>query len=67
MLLEANARAACFPKDCPSPVIGMGNRVLLVIYTCEMFVRMFVERGKYFTSKWNILDFCIVIFGYLDE
>jgi len=30
-------------------------------------VRMFVERGKYFTSKWNILDFCIVIFGYLDE
>jgi len=67
MLLESDKRAGCYPEQCDDAAIVNMNRFLLGIYTIEASIRGFVDRNNYFWSAWNILDFCIVTFGWMDE
>jgi len=67
MIIEADQRAKCYPEDCEVPAIKLLNRVMLVVYTIEAGIRMYVDQLKYFKDRWNVLDFSIVGFAWFDE
>jgi len=67
MLIEADARAECYPEDCDIPVVKGLGRAMLTIYAVEAGIRMYVDQLKYFKDRWNVLDFSIVGFAWFDE
>mmetsp|Transcript_81001 Transcript_81001/g.208506 ORF Transcript_81001/g.208506 Transcript_81001/m.208506 type:complete len:610 (-) Transcript_81001:361-2190(-) len=67
MMVETDRRAAVYPEEYNGTITKLLNQILLVIYIIEASCRMFTDRRRYFWSKWNVLDFCIVCSGIFDE
>jgi len=69
MIAETDQNANCSDGDsnCASWVVQLLNTVILIIYTVELALRIFVEREEFFKTRWNIIDFSIVMLGYLDK
>lgn len=81
IIIETDREAQCFPPEpswahdkdlCPHrtdkvPWIKYTNLALLIIYTVEAMVRIYVDRIAYFQIKWNILDFSVVLVGWVSE
>mmetsp|Transcript_90495 Transcript_90495/g.158158 ORF Transcript_90495/g.158158 Transcript_90495/m.158158 type:complete len:774 (+) Transcript_90495:67-2388(+) len=78
IILETDQEAECYPKyynalnECPSSsqnnyMFGWVNLALLMLYTIEATMRIFVERWQFFHKGWNLLDFGIVVLGWLSE
>eukprot|EP00930_Biecheleria_cincta_P001862 TRINITY_DN102951_c0_g1_i1.p1 TRINITY_DN102951_c0_g1~~TRINITY_DN102951_c0_g1_i1.p1 ORF type:complete len:748 (+),score=172.31 TRINITY_DN102951_c0_g1_i1:33-2246(+) len=76
MVFETNQDALCYPdwehdmRGCPHnssniPWMVTTNLVLLVVYTMEAALRIYVERTQYFLNKWNQLDMLTVSCGWL--
>eukprot|EP00443_Scrippsiella_acuminata_P038009 CAMPEP_0115194204 /NCGR_PEP_ID=MMETSP0270-20121206/13951_1 /TAXON_ID=71861 /ORGANISM="Scrippsiella trochoidea, Strain CCMP3099" /LENGTH=652 /DNA_ID=CAMNT_0002607501 /DNA_START=164 /DNA_END=2119 /DNA_ORIENTATION=+ len=75
---ETDVDAQCYPQyledfeNCRDsadhkPWVKWTNRILLCIYSLEIFVRIFVERCAYLSQKWNRLDCIIVLSGWTSE
>ena len=47
------------------PWLCNANLVLLITYTLEAVLRMFIERVDYVFSKWNHIDLFLVVIGWL--
>jgi len=78
IIYETNQGAKCFPDwyddedACPhSPskifIVRFINLSLLIIYVLEAALRIYVERVHYFRSRWNLLDFGVVVSGLVSE
>lgn len=79
MVYETNLDATCFPDftresfdKCPSrsdalPWLSTTNDVLLVIYSIECALRMYVERTQYVYNKWNHIDLFTVLIGWVTK
>lgn len=79
MVYETNRDATCYPdftpetfNDCPSRSdalmwLATTNEVLLVIYSIECVLRMYVERTRYLYNKWNHIDLFTVLVGWLTK
>jgi len=59
------------PSDTdPSPFFKEIDNVFLILYSVEMFLKIFglgllFSKNAYLKDSWNILDFVIVLSGYL--
>eukprot|EP00931_Biecheleriopsis_adriatica_P048369 TRINITY_DN27940_c0_g1_i1.p1 TRINITY_DN27940_c0_g1~~TRINITY_DN27940_c0_g1_i1.p1 ORF type:complete len:672 (-),score=124.21 TRINITY_DN27940_c0_g1_i1:56-2071(-) len=73
---ESDLDAHCYPEyesrvnECPysstgHEIISNMNFSLLVFYTLECFVRIYVDRGKFCLNMWNVTDSGIVLVGWL--
>jgi len=68
----------CYPEyrdkmaDCPTAGgqqlkwLYPTNMAMLILYSVEALLRLFVERMGFFRSRWNCLDFIIVFLGWLN-
>lgn len=68
MIIETDKSAECEAErieDCVESWVTVCNWLLLVIYTLEGGMRLYVERLKFFASRWNMLDITIVICGWI--
>lgn len=68
MIIETDQGADCdaeMAEDCVEPWIGISNMCLLIIYTVESAMRIYVERRNFYTSRWNLLDITIVFCGWV--
>ena len=57
-------------KDVQAPYLEASEKVFLYIYTLEMVLKILglgfiLNRGSYMRDPWNLLDFTIVVSGYL--
>mmetsp|Transcript_22872 Transcript_22872/g.53533 ORF Transcript_22872/g.53533 Transcript_22872/m.53533 type:complete len:818 (-) Transcript_22872:74-2527(-) len=43
------------------------NWAYLLAYTVELFLRLFVDRMRFFSDKWDVLDFWIVAVGMVTQ
>ena len=77
IMVETDEDAKCYPdhaddfNSCPHRSDGIlwiqvTNMVVLLCYTLECLVRFYVERSLFWFNKWNLIDFVIVVFGWLD-
>ena len=73
---EANQDAQCHPEytdnwsECPFrgemvPLLGIGNYVLLVLYSIESCARAFAERERFLCNLWNVIDLVTVLLGWM--
>ena len=53
------------PQSLFAKVASTVEQVLLLLFTMEMCIKLFAWRWDYFKSSWNLLDFVVVITGYL--
>eukprot|EP00927_Polykrikos_kofoidii_P086550 TRINITY_DN9731_c0_g2_i1.p1 TRINITY_DN9731_c0_g2~~TRINITY_DN9731_c0_g2_i1.p1 ORF type:complete len:746 (+),score=110.33 TRINITY_DN9731_c0_g2_i1:135-2372(+) len=79
MIFEADREATCYPtyteanvRKCAnysenSPLLSAANIIFLGMYTVEGFLRMYVGRFHYFKNNWNLLDFTIMITGWIEK
>ncbi|CAE7224153.1 Scn5a, partial [Symbiodinium pilosum] len=77
IMYETDEDAKCYPdyaEDfglCPFRSdhvlwVQITNLVVLLLYSLECMVRIYVERTLFFCNRWNQIDFIIVGFGWLD-
>eukprot|EP00929_Paragymnodinium_shiwhaense_P085457 TRINITY_DN4585_c0_g1_i1.p1 TRINITY_DN4585_c0_g1~~TRINITY_DN4585_c0_g1_i1.p1 ORF type:complete len:776 (+),score=146.06 TRINITY_DN4585_c0_g1_i1:90-2417(+) len=68
MCWEADMRAACDAEDCRPKFLEAVNNLLLVLYTIEALIRLYVLRGEFHRvgNGWNVVDLLVVLGGYLD-
>jgi hypothetical protein len=57
-------------KDVQADFLEKSESIFLYLYTLEMFLKIlglgfFLNRGSYLRDPWNLLDFIIVISGYI--
>ena len=73
---QANQDAQCHPEytdnwdECPFrgellPLLGVGNYVLLVLYSIESCARAFAERERFLCNVWNVIDLVTVLLGWM--
>jgi len=67
MCYEVDRNAGCGPDGCAGRTIELLNLLFTIFYTAECTVRMAVYRSKIVADRWNILDICIVIVGWLEQ
>ncbi|CAE7899727.1 Scn11a [Symbiodinium microadriaticum] len=76
IIYEANQDAQCHPEytdnwdECPFrgellPLLGVGNYVLLVLYSIESCARAFAERERFLCNVWNVIDLVTVLLGWM--
>jgi len=76
IVYEANQDAQCHPEytdnwsECPFrgemvPLLGIGNYVLLVLYSIESCARAFAERERFLCNLWNVIDLVTVLLGWM--
>lgn len=66
MIVETDRTATCESEDsraCVPRWLVMINYVLLGLYVMEVLMRSFVQRLKFFWSRWNLMDLFVVILG----
>lgn len=68
MIIEVDAVASCpeFQDTCAPEYVHQASTLLLVIYTAELLLRVFVERARFHKIKWNLLDTGIVLCAYVE-
>eukprot|EP00931_Biecheleriopsis_adriatica_P075289 TRINITY_DN49191_c0_g1_i1.p1 TRINITY_DN49191_c0_g1~~TRINITY_DN49191_c0_g1_i1.p1 ORF type:complete len:650 (-),score=134.60 TRINITY_DN49191_c0_g1_i1:106-2055(-) len=69
MVIEVDSAANCDAEvklECSPAWAEWANIVLLLIYTGEVSLHVYIDRSRYFLMPWNVLDFVIVVFGYLE-
>lgn len=70
MVMEADQNASCVgvsDEDCsPDSWLQASNTALLIIYTFECILKLFAFRQSFFRTRWNNIDFAIVVLGSLD-
>eukprot|EP00930_Biecheleria_cincta_P056137 TRINITY_DN42300_c0_g1_i1.p1 TRINITY_DN42300_c0_g1~~TRINITY_DN42300_c0_g1_i1.p1 ORF type:complete len:602 (+),score=81.05 TRINITY_DN42300_c0_g1_i1:145-1806(+) len=68
MIVETDAVASCpkFQNTCTPDYVFWASCALLVIYTMELMLRLFVERKRFHLIGWNQLDSAIVLCAYLE-
>jgi len=76
IVIETDERAMCYPEfkqnlsECPHNYnhrIWIINVILLVMFTLEAILKVFVLRMLFIQSLWNWLDVFIVLTGWLSE
>merc|ERR1711957_1050298 len=65
MTMETDARAV--KNDHVMEFVIHANRILLLYYTGECMVRLYLFRRKFFFCAWNLLDLSIVAEGVTSE
>eukprot|EP00930_Biecheleria_cincta_P025776 TRINITY_DN18292_c0_g1_i1.p1 TRINITY_DN18292_c0_g1~~TRINITY_DN18292_c0_g1_i1.p1 ORF type:complete len:646 (+),score=100.00 TRINITY_DN18292_c0_g1_i1:23-1939(+) len=69
IVAEADGKAACRTDKtaaCSMLWVEVSNVALLVIYTLEALVRIYVYRGHLRHRSWDLFDITLVLFTYLD-
>jgi len=69
MIAELNYNSICHDEgSCTSALSWkhISNYMLQGIYTVELIVRLYCHRWRFFANKMNILDFVVVLVGFLD-
>eukprot|EP00927_Polykrikos_kofoidii_P068177 TRINITY_DN6354_c0_g1_i1.p1 TRINITY_DN6354_c0_g1~~TRINITY_DN6354_c0_g1_i1.p1 ORF type:complete len:219 (+),score=24.64 TRINITY_DN6354_c0_g1_i1:40-657(+) len=67
MLIEVEHAAASYVSGMPpNPVFRRLELFFQVLYTAEISMRFFVQRWDYFRSRWQLVDFTIVTFAWVD-
>jgi voltage-gated sodium channel len=49
------------------PELRLVDRIVLGIFVCELLLKLFAYRMKFFLNPWNIFDLCVVGFGLLPD
>ena len=62
MAVETDVELQC--TNCDTTHFIVINTILLVVYTLEVSLAVFVQRCDFFWQIWNILDLVIVLQGY---
>mmetsp|Transcript_10822 Transcript_10822/g.37916 ORF Transcript_10822/g.37916 Transcript_10822/m.37916 type:complete len:697 (+) Transcript_10822:216-2306(+) len=76
IMWETDYRAKCYPTytdnlaDCPYNPDDLEwdtilNGLLLAVYTLEAITHLYVHRMRYFGSRWNVIDFSVVMASYI--
>eukprot|EP00931_Biecheleriopsis_adriatica_P088414 TRINITY_DN62742_c0_g1_i1.p1 TRINITY_DN62742_c0_g1~~TRINITY_DN62742_c0_g1_i1.p1 ORF type:complete len:671 (+),score=148.97 TRINITY_DN62742_c0_g1_i1:64-2013(+) len=70
IVVEVDQGVACHDVedgDCISPWLGVANNLLLVVYSAELFMNLYIHRQNFWwISGWNLLDLLICCSGYLE-
>jgi len=75
---QTDSEAKCFPlyednvSECPwlgdnIEWLDITNKVLVIFYSLEAFLKIYAARGRYFAFTENVLDFTICVFGCISE
>jgi len=76
MIWESNDAALCYPEysdhieDCPlanQTLFMVLNWCFLVLFFLEFGLRLFADQWGYWRSRWNLLDFSVLVSGVAGE
>eukprot|EP00933_Yihiella_yeosuensis_P027430 TRINITY_DN21323_c0_g2_i6.p1 TRINITY_DN21323_c0_g2~~TRINITY_DN21323_c0_g2_i6.p1 ORF type:complete len:589 (+),score=100.35 TRINITY_DN21323_c0_g2_i6:89-1855(+) len=66
LCMEVDASTTCDKESCTPAWVELMSKLLLVVYTTEVILQMYLSRSGYFKNPWNYLDFGIVAIGFFE-